>query len=280
MSYLQNISAYEHTIFKNSKNFKGFENITMERRQQLELIVHNYKRLNKFQKNHHYIIDSNHYRYNKILECLVSNHKLGLNTLDEKIFFLINTIDPNCRMYELYLSCPDNLNKQNKESIVRNNIGFFSNNLLKYEYAYMVKFRPRLLTDVNKDYSKKFFLLMPLVKNFDEITEERFENIANQAILYKEIPHINLNCHTCTYNILYQSQILGLTTMQEKLIFFIQVMDPELQLLKIYYEESTYSNIQMRSQNELGFYFKYLISAELLYCQKFFPNKKISEWTL
>ena len=144
----------------------------------------------------------------------------------------------------------------------------------------MNKFNQRLLINVNKDYSKNFVILAPMVRNFDEITYERFKQIQEQVGLYKEIPNISLTYQTCIYNILYQANILDLNSMQEKLIFFINVLDPELKLLQIYSEESTYNNIKQRAIYELGFYFNCLIKIELLYYKRFCPNKKISNWSL
>lgn len=200
--------------------------------------------------------------------------------LDEEILFLINSVDPNCEMYETYLSFPNDLTDETKKNVIINLFGFFSPYLLKYEYYYINNMDKRLLTNVNKDYSKNFVILAPIVRNFDEITDERFEQIKNQVEIYKSIPNINITYKTCIYNILYQANILELNSMHEKLIFFINAIDPELKLLQIYFEESNYNNIKKRSIDELGFFYKHLIKIELIYYKRFCPNQKISDWTL
>lgn len=273
------ITLSEKKLFSNNNIFTGFTCITEERKKQIETLIQKYKQLNCLGKINSYLLNPNGHLYQKTLDYLV-NTQCQLTTLDEKLFFLINIIDPECHMYELYLNCPNQLTKAKKENIIRNNMGFFSTYLLNYEHYYIVQFQHRLITNVNKDLFKKFIILLPLVKSFDDVTEERLEHIENQAILYKEIPNINLNYQTCIYNILYQNHVLDLHTIQEKLLFFIKVMDPKLTLLKIYSEESNYKNIEKRSVEELGFFHKWLIKDELLYYQKFCPQKKISEWSL
>lgn len=274
-----NITLSEKKLFCNNNIFTGFTNITEERKKQIETLIQKYKQLNYFGQINNYLVSPNKYLYQKTLDYLINNH-CQLITLDEKLFFLINIIDPNCHMYELYLSYPNELSNSSKENLIREKMGFFSSYLLKCEFYYTVQFHNKLIINVNKDYFKKFIILLPLVKSFDNVTEQRLEHIENQAILYKEIPNINLNYQTCIYNILYQAQVLELNNIQEQLLFFIKVMDPELTLLKIYSEESNYKNIEKRSLEELGFFHKILIKDELLYYQKFCPNKKISEWAL
>ncbi len=280
MLYPVNTTINEQKLFHKNSKFNEFKDITQERKMQIETLAHKFKKGNIIEKNSNLLLHPHYCLYSRTLEYLVNKNMQQLHTLDEKIFFLIDVVDPYCNMYELYLSCPNDFDSDTTKSVIRKNMGFFSSILLKYEYPYMKQFIPRLITNVNKDYSKKFTILAPLVNNFDDITNERFEQIQSQAILYKEIPNINHNFQTCIYNILYQAHVLELTNMQEKLIFFINVMDPELILLKIYYEESTNNNIKKRATKELGFFYPCLIKTELLYYNRFQPNKKISEWTI
>ena len=280
MLYPTTTTNNEKKLFDNKKIFNEFEFITQERKKEIDILVKKYKQGKIFKDKHNYLLTENYCVYAKTLEYLVNNNNGQLISLDEEVLFLINSVDSNCEMYEIYLSCPNDLTNKNKESIIRNKLGFFSPYLLKYEYYYMNKFNQILLTNVNKDYSKNFVILAPMVKNFDEITDERFEQIQERVELYKEIPNISLTYQTCIYNILYQANILELNSMQEKLIFFINVIDPELTLLKIYSEESINNSIKQRAIDELGFFYKCLIKIELLYYKRFCPNKKISDWSL
>lgn len=279
MIYPTNTILNEKKLFDEQKIFNDFKLITQERKEQINLLSEQYKQGLVLYGKKNYLLNENYYIYANTLNYLV-NDKYQLMTKDEKILFLINTIDPNCNIYETYLNFSDDLNNETKINVMKNIFGFFSPYLLKYEYYYINNVQKRLLINVNKDYLKNFMILAPMVKNFDEITDERFKQIQEQVELYKEIPNINLNYQTCIYNILYQSNILELNSMQEKVAFFINAIDPELTLLKIYSEESNYSNIQKRSIEEFGFFYKYLIKIELLYYKRFCPNKKLSYWSL
>lgn len=279
MIYPTNTILNEKKLFDEQKIFNDFKLITQERKEQINLLSEQYKQGLVLYGKKNYLLNENYYIYANTLNYLV-NDKYQLMTKDEKILFLINTIDPNCNIYETYLNFSDDLNNETKINVMKNIFGFFSPYLLKYEYYYINNVQKRLLINVNKDYLKNFMILAPMVKNFDEVSDERFKQIQEQVELYKEIPNINLNYQTCIYNILYQSNILELNSMQEKVAFFINAIDPELTLLKIYSEESNYSNIQKRSIEEFGFFYKYLIKIELLYYKRFCPNKKLSYWSL
>lgn len=279
MIYPTNTILNEKKLFDEQKIFNDFKLITQERKEQINLLSEQYKQGLVLYGKKNYLLNENYYIYANTLNYLV-NDKYQLMTKDEKILFLINTIDPNCNIYETYLNFSDDLNNETKINVMKNIFGFFSPYLLKYEYYYINNVQKRLLINVNKDYLKNFMILAPMVKNFDEVSDKRFKQIQEQVELYKEIPNINLNYQTCIYNILYQSNILELNSMQEKVAFFINAIDPELTLLKIYSEESNYSNIQKRSIEEFGFFYKYLIKIELLYYKRFCPNKKLSYWSL
>ena len=199
MLYPTTTTNNEKKLFDNKKIFNEFEFITQERKKEIDILVKKYKQGKIFKDKHNYLLTENYCVYAQTLEYLVNNNNSQLISLDEEVLFLINSVDSNCEMYEIYLSCPNDLTNKNKESIIRNKLGFFSSYLLKYEYYYMNKFNQRLLTNVNKDYSKNFVILAPMVKNFDEITDERFEQIQERVELYKEIPNISLTYQTCIY---------------------------------------------------------------------------------
>ena len=279
MIYPTNTILNEKKLFDEQKIFNDFKLITQERKEQINLLSEQYKQGLVLYGKKNYLLNENYYIYANTLNYLV-NDKYQLMTKDEKILFLINTIDPNCNIYETYLNFSDDLNNETKINVMKNIFGFFSTYLLKYEYYYINNVQKRLLINVNKDYLKNFMILAPMVRNFDEVSDERLKQIQEQVELYKEIPNINLNYQTCIYNILYQSNVLELNSMQEKVAFFINAIDPELTLLKIYSEESNYSNIQKRSIEEFGFFYKYLIKIELLYYKRFCPNTKLSDWSL
>lgn len=57
---------------------------------------------------------------------------LELETIIQKLFFLVATIDGECRA----LSCSNNLNVHNKEQEIENLIGFYNGNFIKAEKEY------------------------------------------------------------------------------------------------------------------------------------------------
>ena len=63
-------------------------------------------------------------------------------------------------------------------------------------------------------------------------------------------------------------------------MLFVMLVDPELNMLKIYYDESMYQKMEERSLEELGFYNPELIRLEVEHHRTFTPEKKISEWQI
>ena len=57
---------------------------------------------------------------------------LGLETIIQKLFFLVATIDGECRA----LSCSNSLNVHNKKQEIENLIGFYNENFIKAEKEY------------------------------------------------------------------------------------------------------------------------------------------------
>lgn len=200
MIYPTNTILNEKKLFDEQKIFNDFKLITQERKEQINLLSEQYKQGLVLYGKKNYLLNENYYIYANTLNYLV-NDKYQLMTKDEKILFLINTIDPNCNIYETYLNFSDDLNNETKINVMKNIFGFFSPYLLKYEYYYINNVQKRLLINVNKDYLKNFMILAPMVKNFDEVSDKRFKQIQEQVELYKEIPNINLNYQTCIYNI-------------------------------------------------------------------------------
>ena len=82
-----------------------------------------------------------------------------------------------------------------------------------------------------------------------------------------------------TYITTNQMQLIGLNTFAEQLAFYILVVDPNLDMLRIYEEESMIPNVEERIIEEFGYYNAELIKIEKKFHQRFCPSKKLSVWT-
>lgn len=203
--------------------------------------------------------------------------KIELKSFDEAVIFLINCCDPNCDIYKEYLRYDINSNVT-FEHYIRVKYGFFSINLLKYEKIFISKFNTRLITDVNKDYSKHIMLIETMVKKFDSVTIQKFKQIKAEADMWSSISKSDNKIQACGCVLVNQSHLLNLNNREEKMIFFISAIDPDLNLLRISEEESHITNIVKRCNEEVGLYSKNIIKLEKIYHDKFIPDKEISIW--
>ena len=140
--------------------------------------------------------------------------------------------------------------------------------------------KKELLTDVKIDKSLYITIARECINNFDDITLERFDDINKLASLFIYSTNEESRYTTCLYNIIYQPNLLNLNNLNEKIVFLISCVDPELNLLTIYEEECKNETIKNRCIEELGFYHKDLIRFENMYKNRFMPDKKISDWSL
>ena len=199
-------------------------------------------------------------------------------TYDELLTFIITGCDPECELFTTYISCDKKLSHEEKANIVRNKLGFFSEHILNAEKDYYFKFINELLTNVTLDNTSYITLLSSSIKDFDDIDDERIEEIKKIALLFTYITDNNDRYTTCIYDIIHQSKLLNLNTLQEKLVFFISTVDPELKFLEIYEEECKAEIIKYRAFIELGFGNNTILKLEKLYKQRFIDktnNKKL-----
>ena len=87
------------------------------------------------------------------------------------------------------------------------------------------------------------------------------------------------NYKVASYNITNQKKLLGLTTSAEQLALFILLVDSNLDMLKIYEEESMVKNIKERIIEQFGFFEPELLTLERKFHDRFCPDKKLSPWT-
>ena len=112
------------------------------------------------------------------------------------------------------------------------------------------------------------------------MSTERFDQISKLALLWNASVNEEHKYTTCLYNLIYQYKLLGINSLEEKLLFFVCAVDPELKLLSIYEEESKTNIMKLRSLDEVGFYNPNLIKIEKTINKKFMPQKIVSEWSL
>lgn len=244
-------------------------------------------------------------RYNSTLEYLTNPLvHLDFKSFDEKIAFLIMMVDPELVIYKEYLkanimSTSDIANvedekeraalvaKRNEAIIdyqtkVRDIVGFYDSKLLKYEEMYFNKFfcDKELVTDVNNSSNQNFFMLKSkLLKNFDNISDERFEELKNIAQACLSLTDDKYTLGSAVFNVNNQKKLLGLKNLAEQVTLFILLVDSELDMLKIYEEESRMKNVEDRITEQFGYFDVQLLILEKLFHSRFCPDKELSIWS-
>lgn len=226
----------------------------------------------------------------------------GMRSFDEKIIFIIYCIDPELLMYKIYLST--NLNKSstavssvNTPSVeqspnlkdyneqISKLIGITDPYILKYEERFFNKFHKdeTLVKGVKNNRVKKLLAYAPIVTSLDKVSEERYKELVSLAHNWEEqnnYDDYNTRLSTIVYNILSQPKVLGLKTMVEQFILFILIIDPNLEMLRIYEEESMIPVIKKQIQERFGFFNQHLINIERQYHQRFCPELEVSSWLM
>lgn len=171
--------------------------------------------------------------------------------------------------------------KKKAMTLIRKKIGFFNQSLIKFELAYFNKFiRTKQLVRI--DHQPSLNHLLEYVKkdlSLDSISDEDIKRLFDTSIWYQDI-NSSPNFANVAFNIVYQSQLLGLENIAEQLAFLIMNCDQNLTLLRIYEEESLLPKIKKRAIEELGFYDPRLITLEASYQKRIMPDTKISIWSI
>ena len=296
------LSVMRNQFYQRAVSFNGFRDITLEDVQGILSLIK--ERKSRVTKPTSIFISTGLDNYIQTLRYLL-NPKIGLElrTIDERLIYLILATDPNFETFNAFLasniisthdieSAPaveqKRLAKERENALsayetqVRETIGFYDPRLLKYESI----LKKGLLK------SSGFFqgVIIPsingLLKKADNI--ESFDNISSNILerikLLKEKWCIEAkdpkDLNSLAYNLLNRYKDLHIYTVEEQVILFMLVADPELDLLRIYEEESTIPKMEDRAIEEIGFYNKGLVNVEKLYHQKFEPEKQISAWTI
>lgn len=230
-------------------------------------------------------------RYLAVLDYLMDKKvNEDFQLFDYKVAFLIHAIDPELSIYYHFLSvgysnlAPVDVSSNQAHSIIHfieNTVGVFDPQFLKYEEIYFLKVLKdgSILSNVKKDGSKKLLDSFKGIPSFVEIKDIEFQLLHKKAEQYLATCSNPKDVATLCFNINNPNSILELYDIFKKAIFFILVIDPDLQALRIYEEESNSTQIQERMIQELGFYHENFVRLEELYRKRFFPQMRISEWS-
>lgn len=243
-------------------------------------------------------------RYQRALLYLTSPQiHLELKTFDERMAYLIMMADPNLVTFKEFLKLDlisiseiskvedekerNRLKEMRKqtiatyETIVREKIGFFDVKLLKYEELFFKRFfsEKELITEVGNNNHAMLMLKAKTLKNFNGISDERFDELTYIAQTWHSLVQEKNNLKVAAYSVANQKQLLGINTSAEQLALFILLMDSELDMLRIYEEESMIPNVRKRIIEQFGYYSEDLLSLERKFHDRFCPDKQISEWS-
>ena len=299
--YGRNIVVLRQMLYSRGKDFKNFENITEEDKKRiLELVSFKKKTIET-----DYYEYKNGEAYRSALEYLThSSVYKHLKSFDEKIFYLINLVDPDLQAYYTYIQSEITAKREIQaaedpkdaerlkeirnqqlselEETIRKQLGFYDANLLKYEEKYRQAFvkEDHFIENVKVDYITSLLELLKYIKGFNSTSDERYQALNEKAQMWLSKVSNPKDANSLAYNIFKQNHLLNLRNIAESLTFFILAFDPELQALRIYEEESTMPKMEERSIAELGFYNPNLIKAERMYHTRFTPEMVVSDWTL
>ena len=243
-------------------------------------------------------------RYQKILQYLTNPMiHLELKTFDEKMAFMIKMCDPNLVTYREFLkrrilSFGEVSKVQDKderirlirereqslsdyEAAVREQIGFYDPKLLRYEEAFFIFYygEKELITGINANNQDSLIFRAKFLKDFDSVYDERYQELIDLAQSLLALVTDKFNTSSATYSVLEQKKLLGLKSTAEQLALFVLLVDSELDMLRIYEEESMMSEVERRITEQFGYYNPELLKLEKKYHKRFCPDKELSFWT-
>lgn len=305
MAFYIPIELYKTKLYQKAVGYKRFEDLTEERMNEIKELVRKYnERVQEKYKNDIFNNTDLDY-YTDLLTYLINpNIHFQLKNFDEKIYFMIQALDPNFDMQKIYLSTEITSNKDinNTEDMelrtqkkalrekqicllgsrIREKFGFYDAQFLKYETDFFNKYHrnDELAQHVGINLINELLAYSKCIYTFDRITDEQFENIKNIVGIWQSLTEDENDSKTCAYNTMMQTSLLGLKNIHEQLVFFITAIDPELEMLQIFEEESRMPITIERAIERFGFYNEELIKLEKKYLKRFYPDKKVSIWSL
>ncbi len=294
---------YRTKLYQKEKDFKNFENITEERLAKIAKKVY-YRQENQENTPSNIFVKDKLTKYMETLTFLTNPQiHLDMSKYDERIIFLIMSTDPELVEFKEFLN--SNItpmaritgaateeerelltSKRSAEVLnyttrVREKIGFYDAKLLKYEEIYFKRFlrEKELISAVKQNHINKLIATAPFITSFNSITEERYQELQSKAQIWLSTTNAQNDFFTAAYSCNNQSDVIGLETIFEKLVFLILVSDPNLDILRIFEEESKIPEVERRCKEAFNYYNPDLITLEKLYHQRFCPKKTLSPWT-
>lgn len=242
--------------------------------------------------------------YGAAIEFLAnSTIHLIMPTFDERITFLIEILDPNLDIFNDYIREPiitqqeiNEASEDDKDFLIQNKqeqlsdfirrmrekYGFYDGQLIKYESKYAAKMKRSFSfqTGIKRNYADILLSNAQYVKDFTNITDEEFNKINTKAQFYISKAPNPKSPNDLAYNLAMSNPFIRCKTLEEMFALFITIIDPDLQMLTIYEEESIKDKMRIRAKKQLGFFNAELVRLEKAYHQRFLPDKKISIWSL
>lgn len=243
-------------------------------------------------------------RYEMTLQYLTNPRiHFDLKTFDERLVYLIMINDPNLVIFKEFLKLDlvsladiEKVEDQKEklrlkqernhalveyEARVREQIGFYDPRLLKFEECFFKRFfnEKELITDVGINNQDGLMAKAKLLRSFNSISDERFEELKDIAQAWLSLAPEKYNTKVATYSLTHQNKLLGVNNSVEQLALFILMVDSDLDMLRIYEEESMMPETKRRIIEEFGYFSTDLLKLEKNFHERFCPDKKISVWS-
>lgn len=298
------IEHYKTKFYQKEKESKRFTQITDEQLSAISDKV--YKKMEIEEESSYYRTSKSSKldRYIRALLYLTSpNIHFDIKTFDERLAYLIMMVDPNLVTFKEFLKInlvslqeianTEDVKLRNKmleerkqtllsyETAVRDQIGFFDVKLLKFEELFFKRFyaEKELITEVGQNNQDNLLLFAKVISDFNCISDERYAELVENANLWLSLVDSKYKTSIATYSVLNQKKLLGLNSLAEQFVFFILVTDRDLDMLRIYEEESMMPNVEERIIDAFGYYNKDLLVLERKFHERFCPDKKLSVWS-
>ncbi len=298
------IEYFRTKFYQKEREFKKFDNVDIKTL--LEIVNKVYRKqeiapsFNPHTQKH--VLQSEVYQ--RTLEFLTSyNIHSIFRTWDERLAFLILATDPNLVSYREYLKTDipsmssieriENEKERNQalqsrhkilidmETRIREQIGFYDAKLVKFEEVFFKKFHAdkELITDVKQNNINHLLSYSKYLRNFNSITDERYQELVSIAQIWLSMIPEGQNSRTAAYSVLNQKDLIGLQTLAEQYALYILITDPDLDMLRIFEEESFMPKVQERIEEEFGYYNQTMLRLERQFHEQFCPEKKLSPWS-
>ena len=278
LPYFIPIEHYRKKIYSTEKTSRRFLDITEEQLEEIEKKVKKRRALMDEEPTSYAMrkVDKLD-KYQRTLQYLTNPMiHLEFKTFDEKMAFMIKMCDPNLVTYRDFLKrkiisfgeiskvedkderiCLVREREQDLsdyEAAVREQIGFYDPKLLSYEEIFFKRYysEKELITGVNTNNQDNLIFRAKFLKNFDSVSDERYEELMCLAQSLLALVPDKFNTSSATYSVLEQKKLLGLKGTAEQLALFILLVDSELDMLRIYEEESMMPRVKERITEELN----------------------------